>query len=353
MKILSFEHNYVLTKTTYTVVSSVRNSEKIPFITLEIITDEGIKGVSYIQSFNPQVTQSIISILKLLEELLIGKNPLATEELWRDMWDKTLLYGHWGIVTFAISLIDIALWDIKGKVYNQPIYRLLGGTKNIFDVYASDGLWLVNEAVVLKQSEELLSLGFQSVKMRMGRKDSEKDIKVLKVLRDEWGKDLEIMVDVNQGWSRHKAEDMLKELSLYELYWVEEPIKSNDLAGYAKLTNNSETRICFGENIYGHDMVYKCLKLNTASFFTPDLQRIGGVTGWLRILPFLEYYKIPCTLHLFPEIAIHLLSAYQYAEKVEWMSWSSDLFKNPIQCNKGEIQIPELPGFGLELKKSK
>ncbi|QUW21271.1 mandelate racemase/muconate lactonizing enzyme family protein [Sporosarcina sp. Marseille-Q4063] len=352
MKILSLKSSYVLSDIKYPVVSSVRKSDKIPFLTLEIHTNEGIIGVSYIQAFNKQVADATSSIVAFLEKLLIGKNPLAIEERNKEMWERTKLFGHSGIVTFAISLIDIALWDIKGKTYNQPVYRLLGGEENSFDAYASDGLWLTNLDSIMKQSEELVSIGFTSIKMRMGRKNIKEDIEILDALRNHWGNELNIMVDVNQGWNRKQAKEMLDILKKYNVYWVEEPLDTNDLEGYNQLTLSSKTPVCFGENIYGMNNVFTCLAQNTSNYFTPDLQRIGGITGWLKIAPILEYYRVPCAVHLFPEYAVHLMSTYPYSEKVEWMSWSSALFINPLTCENGTIKIPDSPGFGMNLLKN-
>src|SRR5699024_6512678 len=218
MKIESFKFREVSVPVRFPVISSVRFSEEISFVTLEIQTNEGISGVSYAQSFNSQVAKGIFSILEFFENMMKGTDPLSTEARWREMWKKTLLFGHAGIVSFAISMVDVALWDVKGKYYNKPIYYLLGGEKKKYETYASDGLWLVNKNEALKQSEQFVKEGFQSVKMRMGRNDYKKDIEVLQALRTEWGDSLDIMADVNQGWTKHEAEDMIKELDSYNLY---------------------------------------------------------------------------------------------------------------------------------------
>lgn len=332
------------------VVSSVRESKVIPFLTLEIVTDEGIRGQSYIQAFNKDVAESVGGMLRFFENMLRMRSPLEIDVIWREMWEKTKLFGHPGIVTFAISLIDIALWDIKGKIYGEPIYKLLGGKKNSFEVYASDSLWLVSEKEALEQSEILVSSGFNSIKMRMGRDSINEDINVLRALREKWGNKIEIRVDVNQGWSMYEAESLIDELTLNEVYWLEEPLDTNDITNYSKLNDKSKTRICFGENLYGINTIIECIKLNTCSYLTPDLQRIGGITGWMKLSPILEYYKVPCSLHLFPEYSVHLLSVYPYADKIEWMSWSSELFDNPNNCKNGIIEIPQENGFGLQLK---
>lgn len=349
MKIISLNPNYALNEVRYPVVSSVRKSDKIPFLTLEIITNEGIVGISYIQVFNQKIGDATINIVKYLEELLKGKDPLAIVERNKEMWEKTKLFGHAGIVTFAISLIDIALWDLKGKIIEQPVYRLLGGEKNKLEAYASDGLWLGDISSILNQSEELISAGFNTIKMRMGRDNINEDIKVLESLRNKWGNDVDIMIDVNQGWSRKQAKEMIQILGSYQVYWVEEPLVTSDIEGYMELSQNDYIPICFGENIYGFENVFTCLNKNTSTFFTPDLQRIGGITGWLKIVPLLELYHVPCAVHLFPEYAIHLMTTYPYAEKVEWMSWSSELFDQPLICKEGFIKIPDKPGFGMSL----
>ena len=348
MKIIEFRHRVVSVPVKYPVVSSVRDSSHIVFVLLDVLTDEGIKGISYVQAFHTQGAKAIIACLDFLEDILKGEDARGIKKIWYKMWDATKLFGHQGISTFALSLVDIALWDILGKSTNLPVYQLLGGQSQSFHVYQSDGLWLTSPVEAARQAESFVTSGFNAVKMRLGRKRTDEDLKAVVEVRRAIGENVELLCDVNQGWTIEKTEEMGKKLLHSKIDWLEEPIPAEDLEEYTYLSNSLEIQIASGENLYGIRPFHRFLQNNASSVYTPDLQRVGGITGWKRINVMMELYNKPSTLHLFPEYAVHLLPVVKKAEKMEWISWASVLFKEPLQCKDGKVQTPSGAGFCLE-----
>ncbi|GIP31121.1 mandelate racemase/muconate lactonizing enzyme family protein [Paenibacillus sp. J2TS4] len=348
MKVTSFKHRIVSVPVHFPVVSCVRNSDRIVFVLLDITTDEGVTGISYVQAFHMNGAHAICSCLNHLESVVVGKDPRSIELIWQQMLEAIKLLGRQGLPMFALSLVDIALWDIAGKWARLPVCRLLGGEPGIFPAYQSDGLWLVSPAEAARQAEIFAASGFRSLKMRLGRTDRQEDIRAVQEVRQAVGKDVGLIVDVNQGWSADTVESVEKQLKEYNLLWIEEPVDADNAEGHAKLSGSLSIPVATGENLYGVQPFHRYLQMNAASVYTPDLQRTGGISGWRRINVLLEQFGKPSSIHLFPEYAVHLFPVIRHSLSLEWMSWASHLFQEPLECVNGQVRTPERPGFGFE-----
>jgi len=348
MKITGFRHRAVSVPVTIPVVSSVRHSKEIVFVLLDVMTDEGLNGIAYAQAFNPQGANAVRSMLQLLEKVIVGKHPAHREPIWHQMWDSIKLFGQQGLAAFACSMVDIALWDIAAKSAQIPVYRMLGGTPDPIEAYASDGCWLVSPLEAARQAEAFVESGFSALKMRLGRKSGEEDVRALSEIRRAVGDHIEVMGDVNQGWTVDHAVDMAQKLEPCRLKWLEEPIEAEDLKGYERLKQSVNIPVAAGENLYAIRSTRRFLELDALSVYTPDLQRIGGVSGWLRLYALFELNNARYSIHLFPEFAVHLLAAAKKPDKLEWMSWAGVLFREPLKCANGKTAPPERPGFGME-----
>lgn len=348
MKVTSFKHRVVSVPARFPVVSSVRKSDGIVFVLLDVVTDEGVKGIAYAQAFHLNGAQAIRSCLNHLESVVVGEDPRNIEHIWRKMLEATKLLGHQGLPMFALSMVDIALWDILGKIVGLPVCRLLGGEPGTFEAYQSEGLWLVSPTEAANQAETFAASGFRSLKMRLGRVNREEDIQAVFEVRKAIGEQIELMGDVNQGWTIERAESMGKRLAVCGLRWIEEPIEAGNVAGHARLSVSLSIPVATGENLYGVEPFHRFLQMDAADIYTPDLQRTGGISGWRRINFMLELYKKPSGIHLFPEYAVHLFPVIRHPLKVEWMSWASPLFQEQLVCVEGKVQTPDRPGFGLE-----
>lgn len=348
MKVTSFKHRIVSVPVQYPVVSCVRNSDRIVFVLLDITTDEGVTGISYAQAFHANGAKAICSCLDQLESVVVGKDPRNIEPIWQQMLEAIKLLGRQGLPMFALSLVDIALWDITGKLARLPVCRLLGGEPGTFPAYQSDGLWLVSPAEAADQAEAFAASGFRTLKMRLGRTDRREDLRAVEEVRRAVGTDINLIADVNQGWSVETVESVEKRIKEYDLLWIEEPVDADNADGHAKLAQSLSIPVATGENLYGVQPFHRYLQMNAASVYTPDLQRTGGISGWRRINVMLEQFGKPSSIHLFPEYAVHLFPLIRHSLSLEWMSWASILFQEPLQCVNGQVRTPERPGFGLE-----
>ncbi|WP_099157006.1 mandelate racemase/muconate lactonizing enzyme family protein [Virgibacillus ndiopensis] len=348
MKIINLKYRIVSVPINFSVISSVRKSNKIYFVLLDVYTDDNINGLSYIQGFNFHGSSAIISCLKMLKESVIGEDPCNTNKVWYKMWDDIRLFGHQGLATFALSMIDIALWDIKAKALEVPVYQLLGGKqRDNLVAYASDALWLVSPIEAAKQASQLIDQGFTAIKMRLGRSSQNEDIEAVKEVRNAVGEQVEIIADVNQGWNREQVINVATKISQYHISWLEEPVATDNMEDYNYLIKVLGIPIAMGENLYGvkpfHRFFEKCPK----PIYTPDLQRIGGLTGWTKLFPLFECNNMPFSLHLFPEFSSQIFASINYSKKLEWMSWASPLFEKQIRCEHGIVKVNDAPGFGL------
>ncbi|WP_248928578.1 mandelate racemase/muconate lactonizing enzyme family protein [Paenibacillus hamazuiensis] len=348
MKIASFKTRVVSVPVKYPVVSCVRKSGQIVFVLLDVTTDEGMTGVSYAQAFHLHGAQAIRSCLSHLESVLTGEDPRNIHGLWHKMLEAIKLLGHQGLPMFAVSMVDIALWDLLGKTTGLPVCRLLGGEPGTFEAYQSDGLWLVSPAEAAAQAEAFAASGFRSMKMRLGRAKEEEDLSAVCEIRRAIGEEIELMGDVNQGWTAEKAQAMGKRLAPYNLAWIEEPVEAENMKTHRTLSASLPIPVATGENLYGVRSFHRFLEESAADLYTPDLQRTGGISGWKQINVLLEQYGKPSGIHLFPEYAVHLFPLIRHPLKLEWMSWAGALFKEPLQCVDGCVRTPDLPGFGFE-----
>jgi mandelate racemase len=400
MKITAFRHRAVAVPVKYPVVSSVRQSAKVDFVLLDVRTDEGISGIAYAQAFSRHGAQAIRACLGLLEEVVVGEDPGRIERICQKMWKATKLLGHQGLSTFALSMVDIALWDIAGKAAGQPVFRLLApagapgeqsgaGTSEIsasadksdmarrpqsssvstfstspastaapvpvspaanapaLPVYMSDGLWLVSPQEAAAQAAAFADAGFVAMKMRLGRPEGV-DIAAYRAIRSAVGDAVDVMGDVNQGWAPAQALVAGAQLAAEGLSWLEEPVDAEDDEAHAALTARLPLAIATGENLYGIRTFLRFLQTHAATVYTPDLQRVGGVTGWLQLRELFETRNVRHSVHLFPEFAIHLLASAKQPDKLEWMSWATALFQEPLECIRGMVTAPLRPGFGME-----
>jgi L-alanine-DL-glutamate epimerase-like enolase superfamily enzyme len=258
--------------------------------------------------------------------------------------------GRRGLAVFAISAIDCAAWDVAAKALGVPLWRLLGGAGEPVPTYASEGLWLTNDLGRLAdEAAELAALGFEAVKMRLGRKREADDIRAAEVVREAIGPDVRLMADANQGWDVKYALRMGRKLEAAgaNLTWLEEPIPHDDVVGQARLANELETPLTTGENAYAHFGFRELLEAGAVDVVMPDLERIGGVTGWLRTAALADAWYKPLASHLLPELSCHLLAASPTAYYLEHMPWAQPLLAEKLELVDGRVRLPDRPGFGL------
>ena len=317
-----------------------------PLVLIDLETDEGITGCSYIFGYTPLTLRPIVQFLNEIEELIVGENvaPLALGE---KLQGRFRLLGTQGLVGMALAGIDIAAWDAFAKAAELPLVRLLGGQERPVPAYNSCGLGISNSKHVAAEAEEFVAAGFRAIKVRLGYPDVATDIEVLQAIRKAVGEDILIMSDYNQSLSVAEAEHRVRRIKGEGPFWIEEPTRADDYAGHARIRIAARTPIQIGENCWGVADMAKALAAEACDFFMPDAIKIGGVTGWLRAIALAEPIGMPISSHLFPELSAHLLAITPTCHWLEYMDWANAILGEPLTITDGNAVMSGAPGNGL------
>jgi len=330
------------------IVSKVGRFDQWPMILIDVYTREGIVGRSYLEPYLKDALASIIPLIKSLGAANAGK-PIAPLDVFQSGRRSQNLIGYEGVAMIAISGIDMAVWDALAKAADLPLARLLGATTGSVPAYNSNGLWLTDVSTLAKEASELCAEGgFTALKLRLGRDALADDLAAIREVRQAAGEAVKLMVDFNQGLSLGDAIGRCHALDDQGLYWLEEPIAYDNLAGYAQLRSELKTPIQLGENFYGPRELHKAIQSGAGDYVMPDLMRIGGVSGWLRAVPMAAAAGVQVSTHLYPEFSAHLMRATETAHWLEWQDWADPVVKEPFAVKDGRIEIPERPGAGIE-----
>jgi mandelate racemase len=348
LTLLSIDARAVLLPLRRPIVSKVGRFNDWPLILIDVYTREGVVGHSYLEPYLKDALGGIIALVQALGETLVGK-PIAPLDVFQSNRRSQSLIGYEGAALIAISGIDMAIWDALAKAAGLPLTRLLGGTVGPVPAYNSNGLWLTDVSTLAKEAAELCAEGgFAALKLRLGRDGPAADLAAIREVRQGAGDSVKLMVDFNQGLSLGDALQRCHALDEQGLYWLEEPIAYDNLAGYAQLTRDLKTPVQLGENFYGPRELYKAVHSGASDYVMPDLMRIGGVSGWLRAAPIAAAAGIQVSTHLYPQFAAHLMRVTETAHWLEWQDWADPVVQEPFAVRNGEIEIPQRHGAGIE-----
>ena len=329
------------------VVSKVGLLGQWPIILIDIETEEGITGRSYLEPYLKASARAIASTIHDLAAARTGQPIRPLEDFQKGLKSLNLV-GNEGTAMIAVSGLDMAAWDALAKAANMPLAVFLGGSLGAVPAYNSNGLWLADVAPLADEAGELVAEGgFRGLKLRLGREKLADDLAAIDVVRGAVGADIKLMVDFNQGLSLGDALHRCHALDDQGLYWLEEPIAYSNLAGFAQLARELKTPIQLGENFYGPRALYQALAMGCGDYVMPDLMRIGGVTGWLRSAAIAGAAGIDMSTHLYPEFAAHLMRATETAHWLEWQDWADPIIAEPFALADSALTVPNRPGAGI------
>jgi mandelate racemase len=330
------------------VVARIATITAWPLILIDLQTDEGVVGRSYLEPYTPKAMKYLIPALHDFGAMLEGR-PVAPAELYELARRSLHFVGYAGLSMIAVSGLDMAAWDALAKAAGMPLCVLLGGAIGPAKAYNSNGLWLQEpdavaaEAVVLRDEG-----GFAGLKLRLGREQMRDDLKTIAAVRAAVGDDMQLMVDFNQGLDLGEALQRCHAIDDLGLAWIEEPIVYDNYDGYAQLAAELNTPIQIGENFYGPRDLYAALQRKACDYVMPDFMRIGGVTGWLRAAAIAGAAGVPMSSHLYPEVAAHVMRVTETAHWLEWQDWADPVLQRPYEVRDGLLHIPDAAGVGLE-----
>ena len=325
---------------------------RAPLLLIDVETEQGITGRNYLFCYLPAAAPAIMSLLGEVEALTKGA-AVSPAALWAKLARRFTLIGVQGIVRMALAGFDTACWDALAIAANQPLARLLGAEPKPIPAYNSCGLGLMDDLGRLAaEAETLLSGGFGAVKLRLGYPALSGDIAAVHAVRKRIGDHVQLMVDYNQALSVDEALQRGRALDAEKIYWLEEPIRHDDYAGAASLAQALKVPIQLGENFSLPAAMAVAIEQARPAYVMPDLERIGGVTGWLQTAEMAAVNRKKMSSHLFPEVSAHLLAATPTCHFLEYVDWANVLVEEPLAVVDGAAIVPQRPGNGLVWNKA-
>jgi mandelate racemase len=313
---------------------------------VDLETEEGVTGRSYLFCYLPAAAPAIAALLGEIERTVKGDR-IAPADLWAKLARRFKLIGVQGIVRMAMSGFDIACWDALALAAEKPLVTLLGGEPRRIRAYNSNGLGLMAPGAAADEAEKLLEGGFRAVKLRLGYPALAADLAAVRAVRKRLPDDVELMVDFNQALSVAEALERGRAIDSEGIAWIEEPIRHDDFRSSGALARGLATPIQIGENFSLPEQMAEALEAEASDFVMPDLERIGGVTGWRRAASLAAERKLPMSSHLFPETSAHLLAVTPTCHYLEYVDWANVILEEPLRIVGGEAVIPNRPGNGL------
>lgn len=320
---------------------------------VHIHTDEGTVGLG----FAPGQRSIRAVVHESLSSVLVGQDPFMIEKLWQDMYWRVRGFGRKGIAFQAIAAIDIALWDLKGKVLGQPIYRLLGPAHESVPIYGSGGWTNYSEDVLVAEQVAYVERGIPRVKMKVakdfGRSERE-DIERLEAVRKAVGDDVEIYVDANNGYRAKQAIKMSQIFEAYDVAWFEEPVLADDIPGLAQVSQATTIPVATGEHEYTKYGFRDLLTAGAVDIVQPDVHRVSGITEWMKVAAMADAFNLPVAPHAVSLVHLHcamatpnllVMEVLGLEEQSDGVWWT----ETPPYDGGTWKPFADRPGLGLEI----
>lgn len=326
--------------------TSAATLHSAPLVLVDVISAEGIVGHAYVFAYTRAAGPAIIALLHGIADIVRGDR-VAPADLNVKLAKRFRLIGVQGVVRMAIAAFDMCCWDVVAKAADKPLSRLLGANAASIPAYNSNGLGLMAPDQVAAEALELLEGGFTAIKLRLGFPTLAEDLANMRAVRRAVGDDVSVMVDFNQGLDLPEAMKRGYALDQEGAAWIEEPIRHDDYTGNAQLAQALKTPIQLGENFSGPHAMAVALSYRAADMMMPDLERIGGITGWQRAAALAYAHDMPMSSHLFPEVSAHLLAATPTCHLLEYVDWANPILADPLLIHEGRVTLSTKPGIGL------
>lgn len=334
-----------------TVLSDSTHGEIAHFelVTTRVLAADGAEGLGYTYTVGTGGA-AIRALLLDLVPLLVGQDEDRIEALWQRLCWGSHYVGRGGLAAFAVSAVDVALWDLRGRRAGLPLWRLLGGHHPRVRAYAGGIDLLFPLERLLRQTEASLALGFRAIKMKVGRPRLGEDLERVRAMRTLLGPDVPLMVDANMRWTADEAIRAARALAAHDVYWLEEPTIPDDVPGHVRILREGGVPVAAGENLRTIHEFQRLIEAGGVSFPEPDVSNIGGVTAWLKVAHVAEARNLPVTSHGVHDLHVHLLAAVPNASYLEVHGFGLDRFiGHPLELRDGEAAAPDRPGHGVEL----
>lgn len=319
-------------------------------VVVEIETASGIVGMGYLMLLNGGMRTVAACLEELIAPRLAGRDATEVEAIWRENWTQTYGMGRAGVTVFALSAVDIALWDAVGKRAGLPLHRLWGHYRGTIPAYGS-GCWrgLGGEGMIAK-ARAYVERGFKAIKMQAGHLyDDATDVAHVRAMREALGPEVDIMIDINMGWTADRAIIVGRQFEAYDLYWLEEPVPAEDHHGYRRIAEALKTRVVGGESNFGRWDMRPYFEAPRMPILQPDPMR-GGLTEMRKIAAVADTWGLTIAPHLFHELTVQVMASIPNGHVLEYVDFLDDLWVEPVLPQDGHLTAPERPGHGLAFK---
>lgn len=334
---------------------STRKVETIGFVLLRITTDQGLEGIGVTyHEVGGEATRELIR--RNMAPRLIGRDPLESEAIWQEFFHYLRGVGRKGLSFCALSAIDIALWDLKGKIAGLPVCRLLGGNLTRVPVYASGGWTSYADDQLVDEMKSMVERGFTHIKMKVGfggGTQPNRDVERVRKVRDAVGPDIRILVDANNCFDAATAIKLANRIRDCDIFLFEEPVFADDIPGLAKFRRGTDIPLATGEHEYTKFGVRDLLLAEAADIVQVDGARVGGYTEMLKCAALTQAWNVKFAPHAMENIHLHLVAAIPNALFLERLlmfeTVTGQVFKDAPVPVDGYMTVPDLPGIGLAL----
>ena len=317
-------------------------------VTCRVRDADGAEGVGYTYTVG-RSGGAIADILgKEIPGLIEDREADDTEAIWHHVWWGLHYGGRGGAAVLALSALDIALWDLKARRANLPLFRLLGGFDARVPCYAGGIDLDLSLEALLKQTDDNLAKGFRAIKMKVGRPDLASDVARVQAMRKHLGDGFPLMADANMKWTVEEAIRAARALQPCDLTWLEEPIIPDDVAGHARILSAGGVPIAAGENLRSLWEFKNYIAAGAVSYPEPDVTNCGGVTSFMKIARLAEAFNLPVTSHGAHDITVHLLAACPNRSYLEAHGFGLDRYiEHVLVLDQGMALAPARPGHGI------
>ena len=335
---------------------STRNVTAREYTLVRILGEDGVEGIGFCYAGSTSGDLVTTAVRELLAPLLVDQDPYRVEGLWQEMYQEALLHGRVGSVMRAISALDIALWDRNARAANLPLHRYLGAFyKDTVPAYASGGYYLEGKSPEMLGEEmtHYVEMGFNAVKMKVGRLDPQSEEKRVAAARDAVGSEVLLMLDANNAWSDlPTALRFVKRIEKYDPYWIEEPFSPDDIQNHARLAERTPVLVATGEIEAGRWRHKELLEKGAAAILQTDAAVCGGISEFRRIAATADSYGVTIAPHWFHDLHVHLVAATPNGRFVEYFPDDQvlnfrRLIDHQLELRDGELVLPKLPGLGF------
>lgn len=336
-----------------TIEDSIQRVSHWEFLVTTLATDAGLSGTGFAYTNGCGGTAIRELVDTYVAPLVIGRDPVDIERIWRGCWWELHSLGSGGMTRFALASVDIALWDILAQHAHEPLYKFLGGTRDRISAYASAINMHLDGEPLLDQMRGFVAEGYRAVKMKVGRENPEEDVERVGSVRRVIGPGTKLMLDVNQAWTAGEAIRRTALLRPFDPFWLEEPILADDRQGHVHVRQVTGVPIAVGETMYTRYEFADFIRAGAVDVVQADIVRVGGFTEWMKIAKLAESFNLPVAPHFMMELSIHALCAVPNGLILEDLRGGSltdlGILVEPMQVKDGELRPPDRPGHGIVL----